>query len=130
MGDHDHTSVLVVDDEPQVVWVLQFSLEAEGYQTFAARDGVQALLAIGEHHPTLMVLDIMMPNKDGWSVLEEMMQLPREERPRVVIVSALASLRDRAKAAELGADAFVPKPFNVDDLLSVLHDLEAAEAAS
>jgi DNA-binding response OmpR family regulator len=130
MGDHDHTSVLVVDDEPQVAWVLQFSLEAEGYRTFAARDGVQALLAIVEHHPTLMVLDVMMPNKDGWSVLEEMMQLPREERPRVVIVSALASLQDRAKAAELGADAFVPKPFNVDDLLSVLHDLEATEAAS
>ena len=120
------TSVLVVDDEPQVVWVLQFSLEAEGYQTYSARDGRAAMSAIGEHHPRLMVLDIMMPNKDGWSVLEEMMQLPREERPRVVIVSALASLRDRAKAAELGADAFVPKPFNVDDLLGVLHDLEAA----
>ena len=106
--------------------MLQFSLEAEGYQTYSARDGVQALSAIGEHHPNLMVLDIMMPNKDGWSVLEEMMQLPRDQRPRVVIVSALASLRDRAKAAELGADAFVPKPFNVDDLLGVLHDLESA----
>jgi DNA-binding response OmpR family regulator len=115
-----------VDDEPQVVWVLQFSLEAEGYETFSARDGVQALTAVSEHHPKLMVLDIMMPNKDGWSVLEEMMRLPREDRPRVVIVSALASLRDRAKAAELGADAFVPKPFNVDDLLGVLHDLEVA----
>jgi DNA-binding response OmpR family regulator len=67
-----------------------------------------------------------MPNKDGWSVLEEMMRLPREDRPRVVIVSALASLRDRAKAAELGADAFVPKPFNVDDLIGVLHRLEDA----
>ena len=53
------TSVLVVDDEPQVVWVLQFSLEAEGYTTFAARDGVQAMSAIAEHHPQLMLLDIM-----------------------------------------------------------------------
>ena len=50
-------AILVVDDEPQVVWVLQFSLEAEGYQTFSARDGVQAMSAIGEHHPKLMVLD-------------------------------------------------------------------------
>jgi DNA-binding response OmpR family regulator len=120
------TTVLVVDDEPQVVWVLQFSLEAEGYQTFAARDGNQALREIAEHHPKLMVLDIMMPNMDGWSVLEEMMKLPREERPRVVMVSALSSRRDRAKAAELGADAFVAKPFNVDDLLEVLHGLERA----
>jgi two-component system KDP operon response regulator KdpE len=120
------TSVLVVDDEPQVVWVLQFSLEAEGYTTFAARDGLQAIRAVAEHHPQLMVLDIMMPTMDGWSVLEEMMRLPREERPRVIVVSALSNLRDRAKAAEMGADAFMPKPFNVDDLLGVLHTLEAA----
>ncbi|MGZ4154424.1 MAG: response regulator transcription factor [Actinomycetota bacterium] len=120
------TSVLVVEDEPQVVWVLQFSLEAEGYTTFAARDGRQALSAIAEHHPKLMVLDIMMPAMDGWSVLEEMMQLPHEERPRVVVVSAMSNLRDRARAAEMGADAFVPKPFNVDDLLGVLHDVEQA----
>ena len=120
------TSVLVVDDEPQVVWVLQFSLEAEGYTTFSARDGVQAMNAIAEHHPNLMLLDIMMPTMDGWSVLEEMMRLPREERPRVVVVSAMSNLRDRAKAAEMGADAFMPKPFNVDDLLGVLHDLQVA----
>ena len=120
------TSVLVVDDEPQVVWVLQFSLEAEGYTTFAARDGLQAMSAIAEHHPKLMVLDIMMPTMDGWSVLEEMMRLPREERPRVIVVSAMSNLRDRAKAAEMGADAFMPKPFNVDELLGVMHDLEQA----
>jgi two-component system KDP operon response regulator KdpE len=120
------TSVLVVDDEPQVVWVLQFSLEAEGYTTFAARDGVQALSAIAEHHPNLMLLDIMMPTMDGWSVLEAMMRLPREDRPRVVVVSAMSNLRDRARAAEMGADAFMPKPFNVDDLLGVLHDLQMA----
>jgi two-component system copper resistance phosphate regulon response regulator CusR len=82
--------------------------------------------AIAEHHPQLMLLDIMMPTMDGWSVLEEMMRLPREERPRVVVVSAMANLRDRAKAAEMGADAFMPKPFNVDDLLAVLQGLERA----
>jgi len=117
-------SVLVVDDEPQVVWVLQFSLEAEGYTTYAANNGAEALVEISEHHPGLMVLDIMMPTMDGWGVLEEMLKLPDHERPRVVIVSALSSLRDRAKAAELGADAYVPKPFNVDELLDVLHGLE------
>ena len=119
-------SVLVVDDEPQVVWVLQFSLEAEGYTTYAANNGVEALAETSEHRPGLMVLDIMMPTMDGWSVLEEMLKLPDDERPRIVIVSALSSLRDRAKAAELGADAYVPKPFNVDELLEVLHGLERA----
>ena len=122
------TSVLVVDDEPQVVWMLQFSLQAEGYETYSARDGRTALEEIREHHPKLMLLDIMMPVMDGWSVLEEMQSLPAADRPRVVVVSARSSLRDRAKAAELGADAFVPKPFNVDDLLAVLHGLAEAPA--
>jgi len=108
------------------VWVLQFSLEAEGYTTYAANNGMQALAEISEHRPNLMVLDIMMPTMDGWSLLEEMLKLPDDRRPRVVVVSALSSLRDRAKAAELGADAYVPKPFNVEDLLDVLHGLEHA----
>ena len=119
-------SVLVVDDEPQVVWVLQFSLESEGYETYTANNGVEALDRIAEHHPQLMVLDVMMPRMDGWTVLERLLELPREQRPRVVMVTALASLRDRAKAAELGADAYVPKPFDVDELLDVLHGLERA----
>jgi two-component system, OmpR family, alkaline phosphatase synthesis response regulator PhoP len=120
------TSVLVVDDEPQVVWMLQFSLEAEGFQTFAARDGRTALDELRQHRPQLMLLDIMMPVMDGWSLLQEIRDLPQGERPRVVVVSARASLRDRAKAAELGAEAFVAKPFNVDDLLGVLNRLKKA----
>jgi two-component system alkaline phosphatase synthesis response regulator PhoP len=118
------TSVLVVDDEPQVVWMLQFSLEAEGYRTYAARNGQEALEEIEEQRPSLMLLDIMMPVMDGWSVLESLRQLPEDERPRVIVVSARSSLRDRAKAAELGADAFVAKPFSVDELMGVIHGLE------
>ena len=63
-------SVLVVDDEPQVVWILEFSLQGEGYETFSAHDGMEALDQIRRHHPDLMVLDVMMPRMDGWSVLE------------------------------------------------------------
>jgi DNA-binding response OmpR family regulator len=120
------TTVLVVDDEPQVVWMLQFSLEAEGYQTVTARNGVAALEEIRAHRPKLMLLDIMMPVMDGWTVLEEIQKLPVVDRPHVVVVSARASLRDRAKATELGADAFVPKPFSVDELLGVIRDLDAS----
>lgn len=118
------TGVLVVDDEPQVLWMLRFSLEAEGFVTFAARDGRTALAEIREHRPSVVLLDVMMPVMDGWSVLEELRGLPEAERPRVVVVSARSSVRDREKAVELGADAFVAKPFNVDDLLQLVHDLE------
>jgi DNA-binding response OmpR family regulator len=126
MGTKTTSQILVVDDEPQVVWMLQFSLEAEGYQTLSARDGRAALDEVREHHPSVVLLDIMMPVMDGWAFLEELQALPVDERPRVIVVSARSSLRDRAKAAELGADAFVAKPFNVDDLLVVLHDIEQA----
>lgn len=127
MATETATSVLVVDDEPQVVWMLRFSLEAEGYETLSARDGASALEEIRQHRPSLVLLDIMMPVMDGWSVLEELQWLPMDERPRVVVLSARASLRDRAKAAELGADAFVAKPFGVEELLSVLRDLESPD---
>ena len=120
------TAVLVVDDEPQVVWMLRFSLEAEGYQTYAACDGLSALEAVRRYRPRLMLLDVMMPVMDGWSVLQEVRSLPAEGRPRVLILSARTTARDRAKALELGADAFVSKPFNVDDLLQVVHELELA----
>ncbi len=118
--------VLVVDDEPQVVWVIQFSLESEGYETYTARDGVEAMQQVAEHRPDLIVLDVMMPRMDGWSVLQELANLPEDERPRVVMVTALASARDRARAAELGAAAYVSKPFNVEELLGVLHGLQKA----
>jgi DNA-binding response OmpR family regulator len=126
MSTKTTSRILVVDDEPQVVWMLQFSLEAEGYQTLSARDGRAALDEVREHHPSIVLLDIMMPVMDGWAFLEELQALPADERPRVIVVSARSSLRDRAKAVELGADAFVAKPFNVDDLLVVLHDIEQA----
>ena len=119
-------SVLVVDDEPQVVWVLEFSLQGWGYETFSAHDGMEALDQIRRHHPELMVLDVMMPRMDGWSVLEELVKLPREERPRIVMLTALATATDRARAERLGADAFVAKPFDMEQLVGVLQDLELA----
>jgi two-component system, OmpR family, alkaline phosphatase synthesis response regulator PhoP len=118
--------VLVVDDEPQVVWVLRFGLESEGYDVATARNGVEALEQISIHRPELMVLDVMMPKMDGWTVLRELAKLPAAERPRVVMVTALASVDDKAKATALGADAYVPKPFDVDELLQVLHGLQKA----
>lgn len=119
-------SVLVVDDEPQVAWVLRFSLEHEGYRTYTASNGLEALEELEKHHPNVMVLDLMMPEMDGWAVLNAMNKLPLAERPRVVIVSALTGPDDKTKATALGADAFVPKPFDVEELISVLDGLAKA----
>jgi two-component system sensor kinase FixL len=81
---------------------------------------------VHRHHPELMVLDVMMPRMDGWSVLEELAKLPAEERPRVVMLTALSSGLDKARAESLGAAAFVTKPFDIDQLVGVLQGLEIA----
>jgi len=120
-------SVLVVDDEPQVVWVLEFSLQALGYRTYSAHDGMEALDQIRRHRPELMVLDVMMPRMDGWSVLEHLARNGESGGPRVVVVTALASASDRSRAEQLGASAFVPKPFDMDHLVTVLKDLASTE---
>jgi CheY-like chemotaxis protein len=124
MASNGLPTVLVVDEEPQVVWVIEFSLQGEGYETLTAHDGFEAMDQIERHHPDLMVLDVMMPRMDGWSVLEELEKLPVQDRPRVVMVTALASAVDRERAERLGASAFVPKPFDMDDLVGVLQGLE------
>ena len=121
MTAREQPKVLVCDDEPQVVWVLEFSLQGEGYQTFTAHDGFEAMDQIQRHHPDVMVLDVMMPRMDGWSVLEAVGKLPAESRPRVVMVTALASAPDQERAERLGAVAYVPKPFDMEHLVGVLH---------
>ena len=80
MVSNGQPTVLVVDDEPQVVWVIEFSLQGQGYETLTAHDGFEAMAQIQRHHPDLMVLDVMMPRMDGWSVLEELAKLPAAVR--------------------------------------------------
>jgi len=126
MTAHVDTSVLVVDDEPQVAWVLRFSLEHEGFRTYTASNGIEALEELQKHHPRVMVLDLMMPEMDGWTVMERLRKLPLHERPRIVIVSALTGPEEKAKATALGADAFVPKPFDVEELIGVCGGLAKA----
>ena len=126
MAAQGDTSVLVVDDEPQVAWVLRFSLEHEGFRTYTASNGIEALEEVQKHSPRVMVLDLMMPEMDGWTVMERIKKLPLDERPRIVIVSALTGPEEKAKATALGADAFVPKPFDVEELIGVLGGLAKA----
>ena len=81
MGTKTMSRVLVVDDEPQVVWMLPFTLEAEGYQTLSAVDEGLALDEVREHHPNVVLLDITMPVMDGWAFLEELQMIPPPSGP-------------------------------------------------
>ncbi len=112
--------VLIVEDEPDMLLLLRLTLEDAGFDTCLAADGETALRRIDAERPDLVLLDLMLPVLDGWGVLAEL--ATRAGGPPVVICSATDGRRERTRAAELGAAAFVSKPFEVEDLLRVLRE--------
>ncbi|MBV9413263.1 MAG: response regulator [Acidimicrobiia bacterium] len=112
------STVLIVDDEPDVLLLLRVNLEAAGYRTALAADGEMALAKIDEASPDVVLLDIMMPVMDGWGVLRALSE--RDNAPRVVVVSAKSSDRDIVRALTSGALDYITKPFDPDDLVDVV----------
>lgn len=109
--------VLVVDDEPDIVDFLTTVLRDEGYVTDTARDGVEALTKVEETHPSLVILDLMMPRMTGFEVLDALRQSNANTRPSIIVLSAKSTHQDILDALEKGADDFIPKPFDLEDLL-------------
>lgn len=110
--------ILVVDDELAIIKILKIKLRVSGYDVVTALDGQQALDLVRSESPDLMVLDVIMPNKDGFEALRELRmhsQLP------VIVCSARPENAQRAY--ELGANDFLPKPFDVDDLVRRVNSL-------
>ena len=112
------TTVLVVDDDPDIQLLLRLELEAEGYDVVTAADGFEAVDRIPGVRPDVVLLDVMMPGLDGWGVLERL----SEPKPAVIVVSGLATDRDHhyRHAVELGALGFVSKPFDSTKLLELV----------
>ncbi|HZS93289.1 MAG TPA: response regulator [Chloroflexota bacterium] len=109
--------VLVVDDERDIVDFLTTILEDEGYEVAAARDGLEALEKVRETHPSLMILDLMMPRMNGIQVLDALHADQVRSSPSVIVLSAKSTHQDILDALERGADDFIPKPFDLEDLL-------------
>jgi len=105
-------TVLVVEDEPNIVLSLQFIMRQAGYTVRIASDGEQALRAIDEYVPDLVLLDIMLPKRDGFAVCEEIRNNPACNKIKIIMLSAKSRDADREKALALGADEFVTKPFS------------------
>jgi DNA-binding response OmpR family regulator len=120
--------VLLVDDDPDIRAMLAFTLDDYGFTIREAGDGVQALHALAEHAPDVMVLDLMMPNIDGFGVLAEMRDRNLAPTTRVLILSCKVDERDFVRGYELGADEYVTKPFDPDGLARVVEKLAAADA--
>lgn len=109
--------VLVVDDEPDIVDFLTTVLHDEGYTTEIARDGREALAKMEQVQPSLVILDLMMPQMNGFEVLDAMRERRLTRRPSVIVLSAKSTHQDILDALEKGADDFIPKPFDLEDLL-------------
>lgn len=120
--------IYIADDNADVRNVVLYALAGEGHDVSVVKDGEQAREAVFNDPPDLLVLDIMMPGLDGYQVLQDMANWGIQGTTRVLVLSARASSADKGRALELGADAFMAKPFDPDELLEVVDDLLARGA--
>ena len=118
--------VLLVDDDPDIRGMLAFTLDDYGFTVREAGDGAEAIAALEERAPDLMVLDLMMPNLDGFGVLAAMRDRGLAPQTRVLILSCKVDERDLVRGYELGAHDYVTKPFDPDGLAATLQALLAA----
>ncbi len=113
--DPRHITVLVADDEPRLVDVVRLNLELEGYRVIAAADGLEALERLKAHLPDLVVLDVMMPEMDGFETLRRIREVSSVP---VLMLTVRSEEADRIRGLDLGADDYLAKPFSPRELQS------------
>jgi len=115
--------ILVADDEPALLRLLEFVLGRRGFIIQGVTNGNAAIEVLKAESPELVILDVMMPGLDGYEVLTFIRETPRLEGLPVVMLTARAQLDDIQRGLTLGADAYLAKPFDPEELLSVVESL-------
>lgn len=110
--------VLIVEDDPELLLLLRSNLELAGFDTSLAADGITALRRIEAESPDAVVVDLMLPGLDGWSIIAELRDMT--EPPAVIVCSARSSPEDRRRAFGWGARSYVQKPFEIDELVGAV----------
>jgi DNA-binding response OmpR family regulator len=116
MSEPSETKIVVVEDEPSLVFTLQDTLESEGYQVFVAEDGSTAVDIVKEQDPDLMLLDLMLPGMSGYDVCRKVREL-KYTFP-IIILTARDQEIDKVTGLNIGADDYMTKPFGVKELLA------------
>jgi DNA-binding response OmpR family regulator len=119
----DQRRVLVVDDEPDVLLLCRVNLEFEGYDVVEAHDGIEALEQVRATTPDIVLLDVMMPRKDGWQVLAEIKADPDLKDIPVVMLTAKVQESDQIRGWSTGAADYITKPFSPLSLSQVLESV-------
>lgn len=113
-------SILVVDDEPNIVLSLEFLMKQADYEVRIATDGEEAIEALQEKTADLILLDVMLPKKDGYEVCQEIRNNPDWKNTRIVMLTAKGSIVEREKGLALGADDYITKPFSNQELVATV----------
>ena len=115
--------VLIADDEPDIVEILKYNLAREGYQVFTAKDGDEAIDRARQFQPDLVILDIMMPRKNGVEVCEILRTQPQFKETLIMFLTALSDEATQIKGLATGADDYISKPVSPQVFVSKVHSL-------
>ncbi len=113
--------ILLVDDEPSILLSLEYLMEQEGYDVLTATDGDEALHSVREELPDLILLDIMMPKRDGFEVCQTIRANPEWKETKIILLTAKGREVDREKGLALGADDYITKPFATQELIKKIN---------
>jgi DNA-binding NarL/FixJ family response regulator len=115
--------ILMVDDDPNICSLVKDYLESKGYAVLTAGNGVEAMRLMMFHHPHLLICDIKMPQKNGYRLLSELRQLPEFRLLPVILLTELDDSESRIQGYEVGCDVYLPKPFDLAELLAIVRNL-------
>ena len=122
-GNSATLKILVADDNPQILGMLTARLKKRGYDVITADDGEVALDMVAKELPALVVLDVMMPKKNGWEVARAIRQNPMLADTKIVILTAIGESINEMTSPLYGADAYLDKPFDFNDLEKAISEL-------
>ncbi|MDX2086082.1 MAG: response regulator transcription factor [Candidatus Melainabacteria bacterium] len=109
--------IVAVDDDASILELVRINLEMMGHQVFTAPDGIQGFALVQQELPQLAILDLMMPNVDGYTVCQRIRKNPETENVPVLMLTALGQLDDKVKGFDVGADDYLVKPFEIPELM-------------
>lgn len=117
--------ILIVDDEPNILMALEYAFKKNNFEVYIARDGEEALQIAAKKIPDIVILDIMMPQMDGYETLRQLHAMPNLEQVKTVFLSAKNKATDLEKGLDLGVDMYLFKPFSIKKIIQDITELAA-----